>query len=77
MSVNIHREIKKKIAKVRKVNSARTESYKAGIKEKIRVNLLEKKQTPEQNKGLIQRYYSAKPKELTQIQQALLEATNA
>ena len=75
--MNTKKQIKKAISKVERANANRTEAYKKRLKEKIRVNLHEKKQSKEDNQVLIDRFYSAKPQQLTQMQQALLEAAHA
>lgn len=73
--MDVTKEIKKIIRKTEQQNKSRTDAYKKKLKEEIRVNLLEKKQSVEKNQHLIDRYYRAKPQTLTAMQQALLEAT--
>lgn len=72
--MDIRKYIKKAIGKIEARNASRTKGYKKKLKEQIRVNLLEKKESVDSNKGLIRRYYNAKPQPLTQMQQALMEA---
>lgn len=72
--MNVKSEIKKAISKAERANTNRTVAYKKRLKEQIRVNIQEKNQSVQSNKGLIDRYYSAKVQPLTQMQVALLEA---
>ena len=72
--MDVRKEIKKQITKIQRTNEARTKSYKAKVKEQIRVNIVEKGQTKEKNEHLIRKFYNAKPKQLTTMQLALLEA---
>lgn len=68
--MNTRKEISKALAKVHGINKKRTESYKNGIKNTITENL-KKGQTVEENQVLVDRYYSAKTKELSQMQEAM------
>ncbi len=72
--IDVKKEIKGALQRTVKGNASRTEKYKAGILVKLNDNLNVKKQSIEDNQGLITRYKSAKPKELTQMQQALADA---
>ena len=72
--MDVQEHIKNAINKVERINADRTLEYKKKLKEQIRVNLLEKKESIQNNQGLIQRYYSAKPQPLTYMQEAMLQA---
>lgn len=71
--MNIKKEIHSQLKKVRKRNDSNVERTKKKIRENLRVNLLEKKESIQANQGLILRHQNAKPKQLTVMQQALME----
>jgi hypothetical protein len=64
------KQIEQNISKVRSINAKRTVSYQANLKAQIKTNLIDKKQSVKDNQVLIDRFYAAKPKELTQMQLA-------
>jgi Txe/YoeB family toxin of Txe-Axe toxin-antitoxin module len=69
--MDIRAHITDGLQKIERFNTGKTEAYKRRIKEQIRVNIHEKKQPVQANQVLIDKYYSAKPQPLTQIQEAL------
>ena len=71
--MNIRKEIKNRINKIEHVNRKKTESYKKGLEQRILSNLQMGKPAQDQ-KVLYSKYCNAKPKQLTQMQQAMQEA---
>lgn len=67
--MDIKKQINKNLSKVQAINAKKTEAYKERIKAKI-VDNLKAGQTAEQQKPLADRYYSAKPQQFTQMQEA-------
>lgn len=75
--MNIRKHIKDNLAKTRRNNESRTKKYKQNLLKQLDENLNVKGQKVKDNKGLIDRYKSAKPQELNQMQEAMLKGANA
>lgn len=71
--MSIQKQIKNNLTKVRNMNEKKKESYKKRLEQQILTNLKEGKK-PEDQKVLYSKYCSAKPRELTQMQQAMQDA---
>lgn len=72
--MDVKEHINKGISRIKSANEGRTKKYKAGLLKQLDENLRVKKQSIEENNGLITRYKSAKPQQLTQMQEALQKA---
>ena len=72
--MNIRQTIKETAANIEKSQKSRTDKYKRRMLDELQTNLHKKKQTKEQNQGLIRRIVSAKPRGHNQMTLALLEA---
>lgn len=74
--MNIKKTITENIKRIEQRNAAQTLKYKQSILTQLDINVNKKKQSVEDNQGLIARYQGAKPRPLTQMQQAMQEATH-
>lgn len=72
--MNTRKEIKNNLSKIKRGNYNRTKSYKQKLLKQIDENINKRGQSIAENKGLIIRYQSAKPQQLTQMQQAMEDA---
>lgn len=77
--MNITKRISDNLDKIEKKSRASTDKYKERLLTQLKCNIdkaKDKKQAVQDNKGIIDRYKSAEPKPLTQMQQAMQEALN-
>jgi hypothetical protein len=75
MQIDLKAHTRKRVKGVLNRNKKNTDEYKKKLKEQIRTNIVDKGQSVKANQGIIDRFYNATPKPLTQMQQALLEAS--
>jgi hypothetical protein len=69
--MNIRKQIKDNLTRIRRNNEQRTKKYKQSLLKQLDENINKKKQSVQDNQGLINRYHGAKPQGLTQMQQAM------
>jgi len=68
--MNIHKQIKKNLAKATAINKKKTEAYKQRLEQQIRTEAQSVKPDKDALRVLANRYYTAKPQPFTQMQQA-------
>lgn len=72
--MSLRQKINRCIKGIIKANEARTKKHKQNMLKQLAHNLHVKKETKEENQGLIDRYTNAKPQGLTPMQQAMKDA---
>lgn len=72
--MDIKKQINQNIERIEQRNKTQTSKYRQSLLKQLNENINKKKQSVQDNQGLIDRYHGAKPRPLTQMQQAMQEA---